>query len=468
MKNARKALLLGLVLSLAVAGGVSAQVDFTKYVAVGDSLTAGYASSGLAQYYQDYSYPRLIARQASPNFSAFQQPTVANPGINPVLMLQRLSPGPVLVPSSSKPGAPKNILFVGPYNNLGIPGARVNDLLTKTGDATRLQNGTATADTVMYDLILRDGKNPAINQAVAAAGTFYTVWAGNNDILGAAVYGHAQDQVTLTPVATFQTQYATLLGALKTNRPKAKVIVATIPDVAAIPFVTTVAPYNFLPTGQKFYYLGENGPLTDGDYVTLSASALLAQGYGIPGTGKLLPEGSFNPSTGVLVPGVILRAKEIADIKARTTALNDVIKALASSNGYVVADMNAFFAGVKAHGILYGGIKLSASFLTGGLFSYDGVHPQRVGYAVIANEFIETVNNYWGTAVPLVDIRPFLLGAAAVTSVEASKVIFSREAWMSLAANIAPDVNANWSTPGRTLRPRGPIAHQHGKLVSPE
>ena len=455
MNNARKALLLGLVLSLAVTGGASAQVDFTKYVAVGDSLTAGYASSGLAEYYQAYSFPSQIARQAMPG--QFQQPLVANPGINPVLMLQRLAPSPVLVPSGSKPGSPKNAALSGPYNNLGIPGARLGDLLTKTGDIKKLAAGTSTADTVMYDLILRDAKNPAINQAVAAAGTFYTVWAGNNDILGAAIYGLAMDGVTLTPVATFQTQYATLLGALKANRPNAKVVVANIPDVTAIPFVTAVAPYNFTSTGQKFYYLGENGTLKDGDYLTLSASALLAQGYGIPGTGKLLPEGSFQPPATV-VPGVILRAAEIAAIKARTTELNAVIASVASANGYAVADMNGFFADVKAHGIVVGGIKLTPSFLTGGLFSYDGVHPQRIGYAVVANQFIEKINATWGTTLHPVDLRPLMLGAASVTSVEAPSVIFTREAWMSLAEIVAPDVKASWTSPGRTPRSRGPVS----------
>ena len=455
MKTARKVLLLGLVLSLAVAGGASAQVDFTKYVAIGDSLTAGYASSGLAEYYQAYSYPSQIARLTMPG--VFQQPIVANPGINPVLTLQRLAPSPVLVPSGSAPGAPKNATLAGPYNNLGIPGSRAGDLLTRTGDIKRLLNGTTTADTVMYDLILRDGKNPAINQAIAAAGTFYTVWAGNNDVLGAAIYGLAMNGVTLTPVATFQTQYGTLLGALKANRPGAKVVVATIPDVTAIPFVTAVAPYNFTSTGQKFYYLGEAGPLKDGDYLTLSASALLAQGYGIPGTGKLLPEGSFLPPATV-VPGVILRADEISAIKARTVELNGVINAVAGANGYAVADMNAFFADIKAHGILFGSIKLTPSFLTGGLFSYDGVHPQRIGYAVVANKFIETINSTWGTAVPSIDMRPLMLGATAVTSVEAPSVVFSREAWMSLAEIVAPDVKADWSAAGRKLRSRGPIA----------
>jgi hypothetical protein len=42
---------------------------------------------------------------------------------------------------------------------------------------------------------------------------------------------------------------------------------------------------------------------------------LLQQGYGIPGTGKLLPEGSLGASG--LVPGVILRAAEANRIQVR-------------------------------------------------------------------------------------------------------------------------------------------------------
>jgi len=465
MKGTNKALLLGLALSLLVAAGAGAQPDFTKYVAVGDSLTAGYASGGLAEYYQAYSYPALIARQAA--VGQFQQPIVANPGINPVLMLQRLAPSAVLVPSASKPGAPKNATLQGPYNNLGIPGARVNDLLTRTGDITRLVTGTATADTVMYDLILRDKTNPAINQAIGAQGTFYTVWAGNNDILGAAAYGLAMEGVTLTPVSSFITQYGTLLGALKAQRPNAKVVVANIPDVTAIPFVTTIKPYSFTSTGQKFYFLGENGPLTDNDYLTLSASALLAQGYGIPGTGKLLPEGTFVPPATV-VPGVILRASEVALIRQRTASLNDAIRITATANGYAVADMNAFFKHVAANGLVYGGIKLSASFLTGGLFSYDGVHPQRIGYAVVANQFIKQINQSFGASIPEINLQPFLLGTQAATSVEASQVIYSREAWMSLAEIVAPAVKADWNHGTQRLRQRVIQSPRPGKLINPE
>ena len=58
-------------------------VTVTKYVAIGNSLTAGYQSNGLYQSAQIYSYPNLISQQltaAGANLPAFQQPLWPDPG----------------------------------------------------------------------------------------------------------------------------------------------------------------------------------------------------------------------------------------------------------------------------------------------------------------------------------------------------------------------------------------------------
>ncbi len=456
MRNLTRIAAIGLVAALAGSGAVLAQADFTKYVAVGDSLTAGFASGGLMVNYQKDAYPAILARQFG--MASFQQPTVSDPGIPSVMILQALrltSQGvsPVIVPKSSSVGSPTNATLQGPYNNLGIPGAKVNDLLTKTGDIRRLAAGQSTSATVMYDLILRDATTTAIQQAIGAAGTFYTVWIGNNDVLGAVTTGVALDGVTLTPVAAFQTQYATLLGALKQNRPNAAIVVANIPAVTAIPFLTTIKPYLINPAnGSHIPLIGEQGLLTESDYVTLGASSLIAQGIGVPtaagGTGRPLPEGSFDPATGTLTPGVILRAAEVAAIRARHAELNTVIASVASQMGAKVFDANNLFASILANGYLVGGVKLTASFLTGGLFSYDGVHLQNLGNAVLANEMIKFINARFGTSVPEVNLRSYLLGAAAATSVLAGNTQFSMAAWHNLLAVTVPELAAGAKLPG--------------------
>ena len=136
---------------------------------------------------------------------------------------------------------------------------------------------------------------------------------------------------------------------------------------------------------------------------------------------------------------MILRASEVAAIRARTTELNAVISAVAAQVGAHVWDTNSFFDEIKSHGYIIGGIKLTPSFLTGGIFSYDGVHPQNLGSAIVANEFIKIINAEFGASVPEVDLRPYLLGAAATTSVAAGGTVFSWEAFEGLVKLFVPE-----------------------------
>jgi hypothetical protein len=109
--------------------------------------------------------------------------------------------------------------------------------------------------------------------------------------------------------------------------------------------------------------------------------------------------------------------------------------------------MNQFIADITANGYLVGGIRLTADYLTGGLYSYDGIHPTDLGYAVIANEFIRVINQNGGSVEP-VDLGAAtgatsgsagLVGVAGAGRLDASfrprgPVEFSRETWDSLLA----------------------------------
>ena len=184
-----KTVLLALALAAATAAASFAQVDFTRYVAIGDSLTAGFTSGGLVQTAQVNSYPAILHRQATGSDAGFQQPLISAPGIPPLLQLVSLSP--LVITRLPGQGQPLNLNLPQPYNNLGIPCATVGDILnTKSGG--------------IFDLILRNPafqNTTAIQQALALHPTFVTVWIGNNDALNAATSGIVNDQ-TLTPAAT--------------------------------------------------------------------------------------------------------------------------------------------------------------------------------------------------------------------------------------------------------------------------
>jgi lysophospholipase L1-like esterase len=398
----------------AAAVRADAQTNFTTYVSVGDSLAAGFESSSLVETHQNRSVPALIARQAG--VQGFQQPLISEPGIPPEFTLVSLVPVPVIAPKAATAGAPKNLALARPYNNLAVPGATSIDALTRTTDAGGL-----------HDLILR-GLGTQVQQAVALRPTAITLWIGNNDVLGAALRGRAVDGVTLTPTATFRATYGQIVAALKTTG--AFIVAANLPDVTTIPFVTTIRPYVVNPTtgapvligGARVPLIGPSGSLPSTALVTLAASTLLGQGIGIPtalgGTGAPLPD------------EVVLDPSEIAIIQDHVAANNQAIREICGAANIPVLDVNGLLRELATTGRHVGGITLNSAFLSGGVFSYDGIHPNDVGYALMANEFIRVINASGGS-LPPVDLGAVLgVTGAAAGGVSASAQRPSPSEWV--------------------------------------
>ncbi|HVR99927.1 MAG TPA: SGNH/GDSL hydrolase family protein [Thermoanaerobaculia bacterium] len=443
-----KAALLGLTLLIA-ALPAAAQVDtgqanFNIYVAVGDSLTAGVASGGLVQTVQRNSYPILIYRQATGRTTGFEQPLISEPGIPALLELRSLVP--LVIAQRGGQGTPLNLTLPRPYNNLGVPGAKIHDVrVTVTGG--------------LHDAILR-GLGSQLQQAVALHPTFVTLWAGNNDALSAALAGRVIEGVTLTPLADFTADYQAVVSAL--SGAGARLAIANIPDVTSIPFVTTLPPVVINPqtqqpvivNGNPVPLIGPNGLLTAGDRVLLTAQAELATGRGIPavlgGTGQPLSD------------GVVLSASEVSTINNRVAAFNTVIRAEATRVNAAFIDTNAVLRRAADTGISVGGITFTENFLTGGIFSLDGVHPTPFGYAYIANQFIAAINDQFDAEIPPVNLFPFVFGgASAAGSATAQKAepqgIFTPLALKNLFWLLrVPDLDDQPSvTPPRRRRGRG-------------
>src|SRR5438094_453648 len=77
---------------------------------------------------------------------------------------------------------------------------------------------------------------------VAADPTCVSVWAGNNDVLGAATSSaNAGDSTLITPVATFQTTYTDIVDSVSASG--ASAILIGIANVTAIPFFSAGQTY---------------------------------------------------------------------------------------------------------------------------------------------------------------------------------------------------------------------------------
>jgi lysophospholipase L1-like esterase len=424
---------------LLTTGAVSAQVatgsaDFTRYVALGDSLTAGFESGALVRTHQANSYPILIFRQATGRATGFEQPLVSEPGLPGVLKLNSLVPRIVIAPTPGQ-GQPINLNLPRPYDNMAVPGARLHDLLTKT------QSTSATDPT---DLILRGQRATQLQQGLSLRPTFVTLWIGSNDVLGAATSGIVVDGVTLTPAAQFDSEYRQVAAAIAATG--AKMAVANIPDVTSIPFITTVSRFVTLPNGQTVTLVGPNGPLQAGDFVLLPASSDIAQGRGIPGLGPPLGDNQ------------VLSAAEAATIQSRINAYNATIVAVANERNAAFIDANAELRRIATTGVQVGGITYRSSFLTGGVFSYDGVHPTDFGYAYVANVFIDAINAKFGGEIPLVDLYPFVFGTAKQATAESADFVFTRDAGRNLLLSLGVPkwiVDGQPAPPARPRRPRG-------------
>lgn len=92
-----------------------------------------------------------------------------------------------------------------------------------------------------------------------------------------------------------------------------------------------------------------------------------------------------------------------AGIRALIGAYNQAIAALGAAFQIPVVDIFQLVNRLAANGIRVDG-RLLTTQAGGGLFSTDGIHPSYTGYALIANEFIKTMNERLDTEIRAVNI----------------------------------------------------------------
>jgi len=390
--------------SFAAARGTA---DFTRVVALGDSLMAGYEAGSLNDAHQNFSPAAIFARQVGT--TDFQQPLISFPGLEPELQIVDITKVPPIILPAPGQGGPLNSGLQRPYNNLAIPGAQLGDLMKYTGPDVPLTTNP-------YFLTILRGLGTAAQQAVALKPTFIMMDIGNNDFLGAATHG---TPAFLTPHDTFATQYAALLDFLIAGAPNAGMVVSNLPaNFLGIPFFSAIPPVVINPStgqplldpsGKPIFYVTVSGgkpvQLTPGSYVLLTAAkaGLLQQGYGIPAALKpLIPL----PHVGDPLPdAVTLTADEAAAITAAVKDYNSIIAAAAAARNIPVADFSGLFDRMQK-GVQIGPFSFNTSFIEGGLISLDGIHPTEIGYTLGANEFIKAVNAAYGTEIPVAGIFP--------------------------------------------------------------
>ena len=394
----------------------SGTANFSRYVAVGNSLTSGYSSGALSRDGQINSYPDMLSAQMkAAGGGSFKLPLLQEGNGNngsgiPMLTLAIVNGS--LAPAPDFPATPlDNISAGGPYNDVGTPGARSVDMM---------QPQYSLLNPFLQRFCQTPGTSTIISEAMRINPTFFTAWIGSNDVLGYATSGGIGKVAPPIPAPDDITDtgqfHAALLASLTTlTSGGAKGVVANIPDVVSIPYFTTI-PYNglVLTAGQAtqlnlaysslptvHFQAGANGfvvadPLAPGGFRQMAPgeivllpdlTAIESQGYG-----SMIP----------LTDNMYLNATEINNIENFTNWYNQIIGSVAQQLGLGVVDMNSYLKEIQP-GFIYDGEALGATYISGGAFSLDGVHPTDKGYALIANQFINEINVKFGAHLTQVD-----------------------------------------------------------------
>ena len=428
---------------------------FTNYLAIGNSLTAGYTDNSLTLTGQLNSYPVRLFEQFSlingdkGAKGPFIQPLlVSDNGYPSARLIMAVSTntctgvsslGPIPYPNFQANAADANLYVSttnhGQINNIGVPGIRVADYEYRgyadpsIGNpyAARFYNTAAVATpSPMDELIFMRGN---------LAPTFFTMWLGANDVLGYATaggQGHGADSASaiplpggnyylqndITPSYAFYAIYDSILRIATGTGASGALI--NIPDVTSVPFFTTIPADGLFLTrqsqadslnafwhasfpdisfkiGNNLFIIQDNAGLTrqavPGELILLSTPTA---------NFTCLGWGSYTP----IPKQYVLTTDELQFIRAATAKFNGFIQQEAVKYHLAYVDMYSYL-GTVASGIKYNGLNYNADFVTGGAFSLDGIHLTQRGYALVANEIIKTINTYYHSTIPYTDANKY-------------------------------------------------------------
>jgi hypothetical protein len=383
--------------------GPAGQEAFTRYVAIGTSLTMGVQSDGVVYFSQQQDWTKLLAHQA---FASFTQPLIAPPGcfsplIAPLQFSRRLSG--VSATANLATSIPDTLCaafgtYTLPTNDLGIDGAN-------TYDALRVTPETASVDGLkrrrQYRLVLPP-KTTQVMAMMRQNPTLVSVELGANEVLGvttglvapAAAY---RTPSTLVPNNVWQPVYAQVLDSVK--KTGAKAILVGVPDVSSIVSFRT---------GDELWQnraeFASFGVVINAD-CQANANLIFVPIKVATAVGTAQATGTAFDLSCTDTPGAqdnILTPADVTTITAVVAGMNSFIQSQASANGWAYLDLNVVLGKAIANRGAYSAVKqLTCALPYGQYISMDGVHPNVQGYQEMANAAADALNATYGFAIPV-------------------------------------------------------------------
>lgn len=420
--------------------------DFTRYIAIGSSYSAGFSDGALSKQGQLASFPNLLARQMrlaggadTFNISLLKGDKGAYPGddyapgnfklTEPKLTLVKMPDckGEVNLLPERLPGLGDDELDLDDdsqrdtshtvFHHLGIPAMKMIDV-TSPGYGDVANYGTSKSFSPYFWRFAPDPLflSSPYSYVTAIHPTFYIMELGMSDVLAYGIAGGVsndyEDQIS--SVNSFRLSLKFILDDLIAQG--AHGVIANIPDVTTFPYFRRII-YDSLsldaakadsmnalyPAIGYTFHEGFNPFVVkeDGEVRVIKSTEFVTLGIDIDSL-KCLELGAFIP----IKDEDILSETEIANVRSFTTQFNAVIEELAAERGIAVVDLAGFMDKIYNETTI-SGIDFSAEMVSGAFFSLDGLHPTDRGQAMIANEFIKVINQEFGAQLPLLDIAQY-------------------------------------------------------------
>ena len=410
-------------------------IDATRFVSIGGIATSGFMDDALYAEGQENSLGAILSEQFKLiGGGDFKQPLMPSSSVGwSEIGLSRLLLGyktdclgvtslsPVRIASQGDLTGFGSYVYSSSnkFNNFGIPFIKTTEL--STPGIGNPANGQGLYNP-FFTRMASDPLNGTIKADILAKNpTFFTLFTGMDEVLEYAKSGASTG--TLTPVngavgIGFDGSIADLLTDLTGNG--ARGAISNVPDVTDFPYFTTI-PYDGLnldddkaailnqfynPIG-IYFQVGKNAFVIEDPTAGAFGVRQMVEGelilLSVPlDSMKCNKMGSVFPFRNEF----ILTNPELLQIRNTINGFNTFIESAATAYNLAFVDSYSFYKQITS-GIVYNGISLSAKFVSGGAYSLDGITLNPRGNALLANEFITSINQKYKATIPKVDATKY-------------------------------------------------------------
>lgn len=372
---------------------------FQRYVSMGNSITAGFQSAGINDSTQQRSYAVLLSKAMGTHYV---YPSLALLGCPPPF-INNVFKVRVGGDTSSTTCGLRNPGTEAP-NNVAVPGARAEEMLTNFGVPVSTTN-------TLTSLFL--GGHTQIEAMQALQPTFVSAWIGNNDVLGSLTdLSNPGNPALVTPSPIFNQEVDSIADAIAAT--KAKAILIGVADVAAIPYGSKATNYFCLaaataggcgpaPALPPNFHVAPN--CAPGALGGLGDTTLVPWPVGV--TLVLRAAQGVNDTLDCSIDQAVVTGDELANLHSAVVAFNTKLAAVADAHGWAFLNPNPTLLAARADPSLVSPFPIiparpdSFPVRFGTLFTLDGVHPSAAAHRIIADSVAATINRTYNTSIPV-------------------------------------------------------------------